>query len=72
MEILYGIALLIVFIIGVSTGVLIPYFIKKYITQINNEIDNKKMEEEKEQTGKPTSLTQDIIDEWQNGGVDDE
>lgn len=72
MEILYGIVLLIVFIIGVSTGVLIPYFIKKYITQINNELDNKKMEEEKEQNGKPTSLTQDIIDEWQNGGVDDE
>lgn len=72
MEILYGIVLLIVFIIGVSTGMLIPYFIKKYITQINNELDNKKMEEEKEQNGKPTSLTQDIIDEWQNGGVDDE
>ena len=65
MEILYGIAMLIVFLLGLGLGLLIPYYIKKYI---NLYTQNNNIEMIKNETNNPTSLTDEIVDEWLNGG----
>lgn len=65
MEILYGIAMLIVFLLGLGIGLLIPYYIKKYINQYTQ---NNNVEMIKNETNNPTSLTDEIVDEWLNGG----
>ena len=69
MEILYGLIMLIVFILGIVVGFVAPLLLKKYVQELINK--NIKPEEEKEYQ-KVTSLTKDLIDEWQNGGEDDE
>lgn len=68
MEILYGIAMLIVFLLGLIIGLLVPYYIKKYVNQIQDEYKELKSDNNLRESNKPTSLTDEIIDEWVNGG----
>lgn len=61
--------MLIVFLLGLGIGLLIPYYIKKYVNQYHNEYKN---EVEVKEKNSPTSLTDEIVDEWLNGGDNNE
>lgn len=64
MEIVYGIAMLLVFLIGFGIGISVPFFIKKYVeTQKPKEIESK--EEEKEDKFK--YIPNDLLMEWITG-----
>ena len=78
MEVLYGIIVLIAFILGLGIGVSIPFFIKKYAESIirentvktvaNNDIENKTENSENTQN-KFEFIPKDLIDEWMTGEV---
>lgn len=66
MEIIFYLFLiLLTLFIGIGIGVVAPIFIKKYIDSSLNEI--KKINEQVNDNNNTRSLTQEIIDEWQNG-----
>lgn len=65
---------IIVYILGIFTGIIIPLVVYKYYCLFNKKEENKQ-EEIKQETNNPNNLTADIISEWQNGkvvGDDDE
>lgn len=71
MEALYGVMLLITFILGVGIGLLIPILVKKYVKVYESEKET--IKEEKEES-KPIDNTipyipKDLLNEWLTGEV---
>ena len=64
MEILFGVVLLIVFILGLGIGLTIPFFVKKYVNHIE---DNNFKEEKNEQSNKLDYYPTDLLKEWMTG-----
>lgn len=65
---------IIIYILGIFTGIIIPLVVYKYYCLFNKQ-EESKQEEIKQETTNPNNLTADIISEWQNGkvvGDDDE
>lgn len=64
---IYAMFLFIAFIIGIITGVLSIYMAKRYIDK-KIIIEKQKVVKE-ESMNNPKTLTKEIMDEWQYGGV---
>lgn len=66
MEILYGIVILLVFIMGFGIGVSIPFFVKKYANEIIEKNKPQIIEKKEENTEPITAknLTKEIQEEW--------
>lgn len=71
MEVLYGIIVLLAFILGLGIGITIPFFMKKYVESFKKEENSeKKVEnkpEEKEDAFK--YIPKDLLNEWITGEV---
>lgn len=73
MEVLYGVIMLVTFLIGLGIGLTIPFFIKKYVKQYQEKtIEIKEVKEVKEeQTNKEVDklgyYPKDLLQEWMTG-----
>lgn len=66
MEILYGIVILLAFIIGFGIGISVPFFVKKYVNEIIEKNKSQIIEKEEKDTEPITAknLTKEIQEEW--------
>lgn len=65
---------IIIYILGIFTGIIIPLVVYKYYCLFNKKEESRQEETKQEETN-PNNLSADIIYEWQNGevvGDDDE
>ena len=67
MEVLYGVILLITFILGLGIGISIPFFVKKYIKQAKEELKENEKPIEVSETSKIDYLPKDLLTEWITG-----
>ena len=67
MEALYGVMLLITFLLGVGMGLSIPFLVKKYIKQYK-EIEPKiEQPKEPEKNNEIPYIPKDLLNEWMTG-----
>ena len=69
MEILYGVLLLIAFILGLGMGFAIPFFVKKYMKLATEETKTnvKEKEESKDIDNDIPYVPKDLLTEWMTG-----
>lgn len=65
MEVLYGIIVLLAFILGLGIGITIPFFMKKYVESFKKEENSEKKVENKSFKYIP----KDLLNEWMTGEV---
>ena len=68
MEILYGVVMLLAFIVGLGIGLTIPFFIKKYVESLKKE--EKPLVSQPEETKEDDIvkyLPKDLLNEWMTG-----
>lgn len=59
-----GIILILVFLFGLGLGLLIPYYVKKYVNEL---IEKEEKSKDITPNTKKISLTDEILNEWING-----
>ena len=70
MEVLYGVIMLVTFLIGLGIGLTIPFFIKKYVKQYQEkpiEIKEVKEEQINKEVDKLGYYPKDLLQEWMTG-----
>lgn len=70
MEALYGVMILITFILGLGMGLTIPFFVKKYIKHFKEENkDNSQMDDLTDKINKEqlAYIPTDLLKEWMTG-----
>lgn len=68
MEILYGVVMLLAFIVGLGIGLTIPFFIKKYVESLKKEEKPLVSQpEEIKEDDRFKFLPKDLLNEWMTG-----